>query len=92
MRIEVAGAQITDAVVEVLDTLQNQTELTREYLQVLDEVTRAVILDISGVDEEADSRTLSRLRVLQMIRRDIITLSMPPDVDDPANDTTAMQL
>ena len=92
MRIEVAGAQITDAVVEVLDTLQNQTELTREYLQVLDEVTRAVILDISGVDEEADSRTLSRLRALQMIRRDIITLSMPPDVDDPANDTPAMQL
>ena len=92
MRIEVAGAQITDAVVEVLDTLQNQTELTREYLQVLDEVTRAVILDISGVDEEADSRTLSRLRALQMIRRDIITLSMPPDVDDPANDTPTMQL
>ena len=92
MRIEVAGAQITDAVVEVLDTLQNQTELTREYLQVLDEVTRAVILDISGVDEEADSRTLSRLRALQMIRRDIITLSMPPDADNPANDTPTMQL
>lgn len=92
MRIEIAGAQITDEVVEVLDTLQNQTELTSEYLQVLDEVTRAVILDISGVDEEADSRTLSRLRVLQMIRRDIITLSMPPDVDDPANDTPAAQL
>ena len=92
MRIEVAGAQITDAVVEVLDTLQNQTKLTSEYIQVLDEVTRAVILDISGVDEEADSRTLSRLRALQMIRRDIITLSMPPDVDDPANDTPTAQL
>ena len=92
MRIEIAGAQITDAVVEVLDTLQNQNELTSEYLQVLDEVTRAVILDISGVDEEADSRTLSRLRVLQMIRRDIITLSMPPDVDDPANDTPTAQI
>lgn len=86
MRIEVAGAQITDAVVEVLDTLQNQTELTSEYLQVLDEVTRAVILDISGVDEEADSRTLSRLRVLQMIRRDITMLSMPPDVNLLGND------
>ena len=92
MRIEIAGAQITDAVVEVLDTLQNQTELTSEYIQVLDEVTRAVILDISGVDEEADSRTLSHLRVLQMIRRDIITLSMPPDIDDPANDTPTAQL
>lgn len=92
MRIEIAGAQITDAVVEVLDTLQNQTELTREYLQVLDEVTRAVILDISGDDAETDSRTLSRLRALQMIRRDLITLSMPPDVDDPANDIPAAQL
>lgn len=92
MRIEAAGAQITDAVVEVLDTLQNQTELTSEYLQVLDEVTRALILDIYGDDEEADCRTLSRLRVLQMIRRDIITLSMPPDVDDPANDTPTAQL
>lgn len=92
MRIEIAGAQITDAVVEVLDTLQNQTELASEYFQVLDEVTRAVILDISGDDEEADSRTLSRLRALQMIRRDLITLSMPPDVDDPANDTPTAQL
>lgn len=92
MRIEVAGTQITDAVVEVLDTLQNQTELTREYLQVLDEVTRAVILDISGDDAETDSRTLSRLRALQMIRCDLITLSMPPDVDDPANDIPAAQL
>ena len=92
MRIEIAGAQITDAVVEVLDTLQNQTELASEYFQVLDEVTRAVILDLSGADEEADSRTLSRLRALQMIRRDLITLSMPPDADDPANDTPTAQL
>ncbi len=92
MRLEVAGAQVTDAVVEVLDTLQNQTELTKMYLQTLDEVTRSVILDISGVDEEADTRTLSRLRALQMIRRDIITLSMPPDADDPANDIPAASL
>lgn len=86
MRIEIAGAQITDAVVEVLDTLQNQQELTRLYLETLDTVTRSVILDISG-DETEDSATLSRLRALQMIRRDLVSLSMPPDVDDPANDT-----
>ncbi len=86
MRLEVAGAQITDAVVEVLDMLQNQTELTTVYLQTLDEVTRSVILDLSGADEEADTITLSRLRALQMIRRDLVTLSMPPDVDEPTND------
>lgn len=92
MRVEIAGAQITDAVVEVIDTLQNQTELSTIYIQTLDELTRSVILDLSGADEEADSRTLSRLRALQMIRRDLLMLSMPPDVDDPANDTPAAQL
>lgn len=91
MRIEIAGAQITDAVVEVLDMLQNDTELASVYLQTLDELTRSVILDISGIDAD-DSKTLNRLRTLQMIRRDIAALSMPPDADDPANDTPSAQL
>lgn len=92
MRIEIAGAQITDAVVEVLDTLQNQTDITKLDLETLDEVTRTVILDISGIDEAADKQTLNRLRVLQMIRRDITTLSMPPDSDLPVNDIPAAVL
>ena len=91
MRIEVGGAQVTDAVVEVLDTLQNQQELSKTYLRVLDEVTRTIILDISG-DEEDDVAVMARLRTLQMIRRDLMTLSTPPDVDDPANDTPTAQL
>lgn len=86
MRIEIAGAQVTDAVVEVLETLQNQPEVTKVYLQTLDEITRSVILDLTATDEESDSQTLSRLRALQMIRRDIVTLSSPPDVDDVDND------
>lgn len=92
MRLEVAGAQITDAVVEVLDTLQNQPDLTKVYLQTLDDVTRIVILDLSGEDAEADLKTLSRLRALQMVRRDIATLAAPPDADDPANDIPAASL
>lgn len=91
MRIEIAGAQITDAVVETLDTLQNQPELTRVYIETLDSVTRSVILDLSGDDTE-DSATLSRLRALQMIRRDFLSLAMPPDVDDPANDIPTASL
>lgn len=90
MRIEIAGAQITDAVVDVLDTLQNNTELSKIYLQTLDELTRAVILDISGIDDE-ESVTLHRLRTLQMVRRDIATLSMPPDAGLPENDTPAFE-
>ena len=86
MRIEVAGAQITDTVVDVLETLQTQQDVAKLYLDTLDEVTRMVILDISGVDEE-DTKVLGRLRTLQMIRRDIATLATPPDVDLPENDT-----
>lgn len=86
MRIEVGGAQITETVAEVLETLQTQPEVTKVYIQTLDEVTRSVILDISGLDEESDIQTLSRLRALQMIRRDIIALSNPPEIDDPEND------
>lgn len=92
MRLEVSGAQITDAVVEVLDTLQNQPDLTKVYLQTLDDVTRIVILYLSGEDAEADLKTLSRLRALQMVRRDIATLTTPPDVDLQANDIPAAVL
>ena len=91
MRIEAAGAQITDAVIEVLDTLQNQPELRDAYIKTIDEVSRSVILDLTATDNESDSRTLSRLRALQMIRRDILTLASAPDVDKPENDKPAAQ-
>lgn len=92
MRLEVAGAQITDAVVDVLDTLQNQPDVAEVYTRTIDEVTRLVILDLSTVDEQADTEVMNRLRALQMLRRDIITLSSPPDVDLPANDLPVASL
>jgi hypothetical protein len=91
MRIEVAGAQITDAVVDVLDTLQNDRDVVDMYVRTLDELTRSVILDITA-DDESDTAAMSKLRVLQMIRRDLTTLAAPPDVDDPANDTPTAQI
>lgn len=91
MRIEVAGAQITDAVVDVLDTLQNDRDIVDMYVRTLDELTRSVILDITA-DDESDAAAMSKLRVLQMIRRDLMTLATPPDVDDPANDTPTAQI
>ena len=91
MRIEIAGAQITDAVVDVIETLQSSPEITKTYINTIDELTRTVILDLSAADDEADAVTLSRVRVLQMIRRDIIALATPPDVDIPANDTPLFQ-
>ncbi len=91
MRIEAAGAQITDAVVEVVEELQTNQELTKLYIETLDEVTRAVILDIDGLDDH-DQQTLSRIRVLQMIRRDLLKIANPPDVDDPENDTPTLSV
>lgn len=92
MRLEVGGAQITESMVEVLETLQSQPEVAKVYLQTLDEVTRSVILDISSLDDESDVRTLSRLRALQMIRRDIVTFAMSPEIDAPENDIPVAQL
>lgn len=92
MRIEVAGAQITDAVVDVLDTLQNDRDIINMYVRTIDELTRSTILDMTATDDESDTATMSKLRVLQMIRRDLTTLATPPDVDDPANDIPTAQI
>lgn len=91
MRIVVAGAEITDAVVDTLDTLQNEADIAKSYMKALDELTRSIILDLDGADAEADALTLSRLRVLQMLRRDIGILSAPPDADRPENDNPAFE-
>lgn len=87
MRLEVAGAQITDSVVEVLDTLQNQPDVAKLYVETIDTITRMLIDGTDTSDYNIDSETMARLRVMQMLRRDILTLATPSDVDDPANDT-----
>lgn len=86
MRLEVAGAQITDSVVEVLDTLQNQPDVAKLYVETIDIITRYLIDGTDTSDYNIDSETMARLRALQMLRRDILTIATPPDVDDPAND------
>ena len=90
MRITLAGAEITDAIVEVIDNLQNFHDVSRTYLQVLDELTRMLILDTSDFSGD-DSATMERLHTLQMIRQDLLTLSMPPDADLPENDIPAFE-
>lgn len=91
MRLEIAGADITDAMVEVLDDLQNSVGLLKTYTDTLDELTRQTILSITGIDEK-DAFVLGRLRVLQHIRQSLITLGDPPDAGDPSNDTPLLQL
>ena len=83
MRIEIAGAQITDEVVDVLDTLQNQPEIITSYRDTIRDLCRDTILSPDDVD---DVERMSRLRSLQMMLRDLETLAAPPDAGDPAND------
>lgn len=79
MKMEVAGAQITDDVVKTLATLQGNAAMTQVYLETIDEVTRTIILNIADDDEE-NLLTLSQLSILQYIRRDLLTLAEPLDV------------
>ena len=86
MRIEIAGAQITDSVVDVLETLQTTPDVARMYTDNIDALCRRLLLDFDGNDLN-DAETLAQLRTLQMVRRDILTLAFPPDDDLPQNDT-----
>ena len=88
MRIVIAGAQITDAVADTLDMLQNEPEMVKSYIDTL---TRKTILDLDAADDGDDAATMGRLRVLQMLRRDILALSSPPDADLPENDTPVLE-
>ena len=87
MRIEIAGAQITDAVVDVIETMQTTLDVARMYTDNIDALCRRLLLDYDG-DDINDADTLAQLRTLQMIRRDILTIASPPDVDLPQNDTS----
>ncbi len=86
MRIEIAGAQITDAVVETLENLQTNTDTAAMYADTLNQLGRMLVESSDGTPE-GDAAALARIRVLQMIRDDLATLAAPPDADDPANDT-----
>ena len=91
MRIEIAGAQITDRVVDVLEALQDHDGCAGLYISAIDRVTQSLILDDSCTTQD-DSEILSHLRALQMLRRDILTLSSPPDKDLPENDTPELSI
>lgn len=92
MRLVVAGAEITTAVVEVIETLQSQPEIARAYLDTIDELTRATILDMDAADCDTDTHTMSRLRVLMLLRRDIAVIASPPDLALEENDIPAVEL
>lgn len=89
MRVEIGGAQVTGAMVDVLDTLQNQPEVLRGYTDTVARLTRLLIVDAGDV---GDAEAMALLRCLQLMLADLRTLASPPDLDDPANDIPAASL
>lgn len=88
MRGVIDGIEITTAMVDVIDTLQNQRDFLKMYTETLDQLVDQLIMDPS----EEYPTTLNTLRILRMIRHDLQTLASPPDLDDEENDDPAFEL
>lgn len=91
MRIEIAGANITSAVVEVIDTLQTDRVTFTGYASALDRVIRHLILSADEVEDDA-TETLNTIRQLTMLKQDLAAIAMPPDADNPENDVPLTSL
>lgn len=87
MRVVFAGAEITDAVVDVIDTLQNSGSTGQYYLDSIDRMCRQIMLS-PDVDAE---NAIEYLRALTLIRADLATLITPPDADLEENDTPLIE-
>ena len=89
MRVEMAGAQLTESVVDVIETLQTQPEILDTYRQTVSALSRMLILSADDID---DLETMAHLRALQMMMRDLEAMAFPAGVDDPGNDIPAARL
>ncbi len=86
MRIEIMGANVTNAVADVLDTLQNFDATYRGYIDALDWAISSILLANDAVDEDNPRGVLAKLQYLTMLRRDLVTLARPADADLEEND------
>ena len=89
MRLEVGGAQITEGVAEVMETLQTQPEILKAYRRTVSVLSRMLIL---SPDDDDDVETMAHLRALQMMIRDLETIANPPGADDVGNDVPVVRL
>lgn len=95
MRLELHGANVTTAMIEVLDSLQNEPGRAATYLDALDIINSYYALRLADPDtgdEQARRATLWVIGQIQKLAADVRTLAYPPDVDDVENDIPAVQL
>lgn len=82
--IEINGIVLTGKVMEVIFQLQNNTGMKEMYIDVIDEVTRSLILNVRP-DNIPDNVNFARIKALTMLRCDIETLFKARD-DGNGND------
>ena len=89
MRLEVGGAQITESVAEVMETLQTQPEILKAYRKTVSALSLMLML---SPDDDHDVETMAHLRASQMMMRDFETIANPPGADDVGNDVPVVRL
>ena len=90
MRIEAAGAQVTTAVVKVIDSFQNESD-GFDALAIIDSTIRKLLLDHES-SPVAPMKLIQLLQNLCWLRDKVAVLAMPPDADDLENDIPALSI
>lgn len=88
MRIEVGGAQVTESVAELIETVQTDSAYLKEITEGIARLSQLVALDADLSDAEG----MQLMRVLQTIMRDYQCLATPPELEDPTNDNPVFSI
>ena len=76
--VEINGVVLTEKALEIIFQLQNNTGMKEMYLDMIDEITRTMILNIEP-DDIPENVNFARIRALTMLRCDIEELSKTQD-------------
>lgn len=83
MSLEVGMAKISDEMIELFATLQEEPGIITSYRKTVSALSRMLIL--SPYDDD-DMERMGHLRSLQMMLRDLETIALPPGVVYPVDD------
>lgn len=74
MITEINGANISPSVAVVVRRLQNDPDAVKEYVDVLDDITRYALVG-PGIWNESDYIILKNVKLIQQLRYDLLILA-----------------
>lgn len=87
----IAGAEITDAVVEIIEDLQSNLENIRNIKDAVTKISEFIVSNTDN-DPEAESKAMEYLRALHFAVRVIEGIAQPADADLEENDIPVIEL